>query len=85
MANNNQFINAIADFQAAVGHDLASCTDKISNFRVSIPQMAKANLVFVDTPGFNDMVIHRRDVDILKMVVDWLKSTYVFVSVDHIS
>jgi GTPase Era involved in 16S rRNA processing len=59
-----------------VGHNLESCTSKISIVRLSIPEMAFGDLVFVDTPGF-----HRSDVDILKMVADWLKSTYVFVAV----
>jgi hypothetical protein len=61
-----------------VGHDLKSCTSNVSNVRISIPEMAFGDLVFVDTPGFNDT--HKSDVDILKMVADWLKSTYVFVS-----
>jgi hypothetical protein len=39
--------------------------------------MASGDLVFVDTPGFDDT--HKSDVDILKMVADWLKSTYAFV------
>jgi hypothetical protein len=39
--------------------------------------MAFGDLVFVDTPGFDDT--HKQDVDILKMIADWLKSTYVFV------
>ena len=44
--------------------------------------MAFGDLVFVDTPGFDDTLI--KDVDILKMVADWLKSTYVFVAVDNL-
>ena len=46
--------------------------------RLSIPEMAFGDLVFVDTPGFNNT--YKSDADVLKMVADWLKSTYVFVS-----
>jgi hypothetical protein len=61
-----------------VGHDLESCTSNVSNVRIPIPEMAFGDLVFVDTPGFDDT--NKSDVDILKMVADWLKSTYVFVT-----
>ena len=44
--------------------------------------MAFADLVFVDTPGFDNT--HKKDLDILKMVADWLKSTYVFVAEDNL-
>ena len=65
-----------------MGHNLESCTSKISIVRLSIPDVAVGDLVFVDTPGFDDT--HKSDVDILKMVADWLKSTYVFVAMDHV-
>jgi predicted GTPase len=47
-------------------------------FRLSIPKMDFGDLVLVDTPGFNNT--HKSDAEVLKMVADWLKSTYVFVS-----
>jgi len=47
-----------------------------------MPELAYGDLVFVDTPGFDDT--NMSDVDILKMVADWLKATYVFVAVDHL-
>jgi predicted GTPase len=74
---DHQFINAITGFETGVGHDLESYTSSVSNVRLSIPEIAFGDLVFVDTPGFDDT--HKKDVDILKMVADWLKSTYVFV------
>ena len=37
-------------------------------------------MVLVDTPGFDNT--HKSDVDILKMVADWLKSTYVLFVVN---
>jgi len=36
---------------------------------------ADYNIVFVDTPGFDDT--KRSDSDILKMISDWLEITYV--------
>ena len=56
---------------------LWSGTSEISNVRLSIPEIAFGDLVLVDTPGFDDT--HKKDVDIIKMVADWLKSTHVFV------
>ena len=76
---HHQFINAITGLETGVGHDLESCTSNVSNVRLSIPEIAFGDLVFVDTPGFDDT--NKKDVDILKMVADWLKSTYVFVAV----
>jgi hypothetical protein len=64
-----------------VGHNLESYTSTVSSVRLSLPELAFGDLVFVDTPGFDDT----RDVDVvLKMIADWLKSTYVFVAVDHL-
>ena len=66
-----------------MGHNLESYTNEVSNVRLSIPELAYGDLVFVDTPGFDDT--HKSDVEILKMVADWLKSTYVFVSVFNLA
>ena len=65
-----------------MGHNPESYTSKISIARLSIPEMAFGDLVFVDTPGFDDT--HKSDTDILKMVADWLNSTYVFLAVDNV-
>ena len=65
-----------------MGHTLESCTSEISSVRLSIPELAFENLVFVDTPGFDDT--YKSDGDILEMVADWLKSTCVFLSVDNL-
>ena len=61
-------------------HGLPSGTNEVSNFRLSIPEIAFGDLVLVDTPGFDNT--HKSDVDILKMVADWLKSTYVLFVVN---
>ena len=61
---------------------LESYTSTVSNVRLSIPEIAFGDLVFVDTPGYDNT--YKSDTDILKMVADWLKSTYVFVAVDNL-
>ena len=63
-----------------MGHDLRSCTGEIGKFR-----QAYGDLVFVDTPGFGFDDVHssKSDLNVLKMVDKWLKSTYVFFFVDH--
>jgi len=73
-SGKSSFINAITGLETGVGHDLESCTSEVSNFRLSIPEMAFGDLVLVDTPGFNDT--SKADFEILKMIADWLKSTY---------
>ena len=77
-----QFINTITGFETGIGHTLESCTNKIGAIRLSIPELADGDLVFVDTPGFDDT--HKSDVVILKMVAEWLKSTYVFAAVHNL-
>ena len=80
---NEQFINTLTGLQTAgVGHDLELCTKEISDFRHSLPELAYGDLVFVDTPGFDGM--HKSDADILKMVADWLKTTFVYVVMDNL-
>ena len=53
-----------------VGHGLASFTTEISVIRLSFPGL---DLCFIDTPGFDDT--HRSDVEIFKMISDWLNNT----------
>jgi hypothetical protein len=80
---HHQFINTVTGLETgvpvAMGHDLKSCPSDFSIVRLSIPEIAFGDLVFVDTPGFANDDAHKNDVEILKMVADWLKSTYVFV------
>jgi predicted GTPase len=53
-----------------VGHRLESCTTEVQSVKLLHLDM---NVVLVDTPGFDDT--HKSDVDILKMIADWLKCT----------
>ena len=70
-----QFIKLATGFDTVVGHTLESCTSEISIVKLSVPELVDGDIVFIDTPGFDDT--HKSDADILKMVADWLKSTYV--------
>lgn len=55
------------------GDTLASYTKQIQAVRVYDHPKYANRLVLVDTPGFDDT--HRSDVEILKMISDWLKKT----------
>lgn len=65
-----------------MGHNLESCTSEVGIIRLSLPELSVNDLVFVDTPGFDDT--HKSDVDILKMVADWLKTTFVYFAMDNL-
>ncbi|KAF8811582.1 hypothetical protein BYT27DRAFT_6442621 [Phlegmacium glaucopus] len=73
-SGKSTFIKFATGFDTGVGHDLESCTSEINIVKLSVPELADGDVVFVDTPGFDDT--HKSDADILKMVADWLKATY---------
>lgn len=75
-AGKSLFIKIITELAVSVGHSLESCTSEVKDFRISIPELAHGDLVFVDTPGFGNTLTHESDVDILKRIAGWLKSTY---------
>ncbi|KAH7925413.1 kinase-like protein [Leucogyrophana mollusca] len=71
----SSFINAaIRQACAIVGHDLESCTQKVVAFTCPHPDGSNRNIVFVDTPGFDDS--KRTDYDILRDISKWLEQTY---------
>ena len=75
-----KFINTIAkNSNIAVGHGLESCTSDISTVRLSFPEWIDSDIVFVDTPGFDHT--NKTETDVLKMVADWLKITYVILEI----
>ena len=75
-----KFINTIAkNSNIAVGHGLESCTSDISTVRLSFPEWIDSDIVFVDTPGFDHT--NKTETDVLKMVADWLKTTYVILEI----
>ncbi|KXN84732.1 hypothetical protein AN958_12159 [Leucoagaricus sp. SymC.cos] len=57
------------------GNSLASVTSGIEATRVQLPNDTSKHIVLVDTPGFDDST--RSDMEILHMISDWLKATYV--------
>jgi GTPase Era involved in 16S rRNA processing len=75
----SKFIKTVAkdSTNIAVGHDLESCTSEISTVRLSFPEHIANDIVLVDTPGFDHT--NKTETDILKMVADWLKTTYVIL------
>ncbi|KAI6095453.1 P-loop containing nucleoside triphosphate hydrolase protein [Pisolithus sp. B1] len=54
-----------------VGHDLTSCTSEIKATECDVEGFS---IVLVDTPGFDDT--NKSDLDILKMISDWLNTEY---------
>jgi prepilin-type processing-associated H-X9-DG protein len=58
---------------AVAGHSLKSCTREVLPFRYRHPGGGESNIVFVDTPGFDDTEI--KDADILASIAQWLKQT----------
>ena len=68
-----KFINKAAGLdETEVGHGLESCTRQIQVVRC-LDKKQNRQIVFVDTPGFDDTNIS--DFDILQVVADWLKLT----------
>ncbi|KAG1740779.1 uncharacterized protein EDB91DRAFT_1281465 [Suillus paluster] len=59
---------------AKVGHDRESCTQGVTAFAYPHPDGSGRNVVFVDTPGFDDSV--RTDYEVFKEIAAWLKKTY---------
>ncbi|KAL6302086.1 P-loop containing nucleoside triphosphate hydrolase protein [Sparassis latifolia] len=68
------FINKATNSDlATVGDSLRACTSRVNAIRYPHPFDGRP-IVFVDTPGFDDT--NKSDLDILKMVADWLTKTY---------
>ncbi|KAJ8689308.1 hypothetical protein PTI98_013342 [Pleurotus ostreatus] len=71
-AGKSTFIDtAVRQNGRRVGHDLKSYTADIETVRYND---GKEDIVFVDTPGFDDTT--RSDTDILKLIASWLEKTY---------
>ena len=60
---------------SGIGHDLESCSSEILVVKMSFPEFSDYNIVFVDTPGFDDT--KRSDTEVLRMIADWLATTCV--------
>ena len=55
-----------------MGHGLQPCTSEVKSFKLSDPELADRDVVFVDTPGFDGF-----DADVFQMVSDWRDAVYV--------
>ncbi|TFK44967.1 P-loop containing nucleoside triphosphate hydrolase protein [Crucibulum laeve] len=73
-SGKSTFINVATEHDTGVGHSLESCTSEIGIIKLSYPEWSDCDIVFVDTPGFDDT--HKSDLDILKMISEWLSTTY---------
>ncbi|KAF3927790.1 hypothetical protein ABW20_dc0100807 [Dactylellina cionopaga] len=61
----------LGENKAKVGHELGSETSEVASYRLNIQGI---DIVLVDTPGFDDTT--RSDIEVLRALYDWLKSTY---------
>ncbi|KAF9469800.1 P-loop containing nucleoside triphosphate hydrolase protein [Collybia nuda] len=73
-AGKSSFIAKVTGGDVRIGHDLQSCTTDIKIVKYECPDKSDFDVVFVDTPGFDDT--ERSDVEILEMIADWLNKTY---------
>jgi hypothetical protein len=55
-----------------VRHDLSAGAAEIKSIEVSNPQICDLDILFLDTPGFDD---DRTDKDVAEMVIKWLNTT----------
>ena len=79
-----KFINiATSSDSAPIGSDLMSVTRDVAGFRCRHPHRSNQNVVFLDTPGFNDA--DRSDIDVLTTIIDWLEVWWVtFRDIDSV-
>ncbi|KAF8157122.1 P-loop containing nucleoside triphosphate hydrolase protein [Crassisporium funariophilum] len=73
-SGKSTFINIATGLDVGIGHTLESCTSTVNTIKLSFPEYSECNVVFVDTPGFDDT--NKSDAEILKMIADWLNETY---------
>ncbi|KAG8808325.1 hypothetical protein FRC17_004004, partial [Serendipita sp. 399] len=72
-AGKSTFINYATggNYEGGVGHSLRSCTDKLQIIRAPWRTGDGRPVVFVDTPGFND--VSKADLDILTTISSFIK------------
>ncbi|KAF9527273.1 P-loop containing nucleoside triphosphate hydrolase protein [Crepidotus variabilis] len=73
-AGKSSFINKATGYKDGIGHSLHSCTDKITAIKCRMPEIADRDIVFVDTPGFDDSRFTEKVV--LEMISTWLHDRY---------
>jgi len=60
-----------------VPSSIQSFTSKIPVYKISFPELPGSDMHFVAMPGFDDT--RMSDVDIFKMISNWLHNTYVVI------
>jgi hypothetical protein len=76
LSNNWQFIRAATGLEIDIGGELEPCTRNISIIKLSDRSRCDHDIVLIDTPGFDTLKVS--EADILKLVSDWLKTTWVY-------
>ena len=76
------FINKIIDTLTGqpgrrAGESLKSVTKNLHASRILDHERYGSRIVLVDTPGFDDL--EKSDLDILKLIGNWLKKTYIYL------
>ena len=66
-----QFIGKVTGNDDGVGHTLTSCTSEVKVTKCEDPTLA--NIVLVDTPGFDDT--RKTDLEILELISKWLNKS----------
>ncbi|KAF8159705.1 hypothetical protein B0H34DRAFT_796922 [Crassisporium funariophilum] len=73
-SGKSTFIKIATGIDTGVGHALESCTNTVNVFRLPFQEFSTHDVVFIDTPGFDvDDSEGRTEVEVLKMLSDWLK------------
>ncbi|KAF8157123.1 P-loop containing nucleoside triphosphate hydrolase protein [Crassisporium funariophilum] len=73
-SGKSTFIKIATGLDPGVGHSLESRTSTVNTITLSFPEYSECNVVFVDTPGFDDT--KKPDAEILQMIATWLQETY---------
>ncbi|KAF8891138.1 P-loop containing nucleoside triphosphate hydrolase protein, partial [Gymnopilus junonius] len=73
-SGKSTFINLATGIETDIGHGLQSRTSGMNIYKLEFPGLSSFNLVFIDTPGFDDT--HLPDIEILRLISDWLSKTF---------
>ncbi|KAG6842249.1 hypothetical protein C0991_000219 [Blastosporella zonata] len=71
------FQDIIIASSVIVSDDLASCTQDVQAINYPHPDGSGRNIIFVDTPGFDDT--EKTDFEVLEQIADWMKETHVSI------
>ncbi|KAG6814071.1 hypothetical protein H0H92_003118 [Tricholoma furcatifolium] len=74
-SGKSNFINVATETSSVtVGDDLTSCTQHVETVNYPHPDGSGRNIIFVDTPGFDDT--EKTDFQVLEQIANWMKETY---------